>query len=118
MIDERQILRSLADQVLLCREKRAVVAKELAQYIDGTLSVGTPEPGETMTLGTRTHILFLEREIEQLDRIINSFSPPTMSVSKVGNAAPTRSAGSMSRKAKEAATGFLDGYAGEPSKSG
>ena len=75
MIEEEPPQGPLADRVLWCRERRVALAKELAQYFDGTLSVGTPKAGGEMTLGSRTHILFLEMEIEQLDRTINSFSP-------------------------------------------
>jgi hypothetical protein len=76
MIEEEPPQGSLAEQVLWCLEKRIAMAKELAQYFDGTLSVGIPKADGTMTIGTRTQILFLETRIERLDRIINSFSPP------------------------------------------
>ena len=76
MTEEDRVQRSIAEHILWCREKRDELAKELAQYRSGELSVGERKIGESMTQGTKTHIMYLQRNINQLDRVLAAYSPP------------------------------------------
>ena len=75
MTEEDRVQRSIAEHVLWCREKRDELTKELAQYRDGILSIGERKTGEPMTQGTITHVTYLQRNIEQLGRVIAAYSP-------------------------------------------
>lgn len=77
MTEEDRIQRSIAEHVLWCREERDRLAKEIDLYRSGALSIGKPMIGEIATQGTLTHIAFLERAIQQLDRVIAAYSPPS-----------------------------------------
>ena len=68
------VQRSIADHVQWCRDKRDSLANELSQYRDGSLSIGQRKLGEPATQGTITHIKYLDRTIEQLDRVIAAYS--------------------------------------------
>jgi hypothetical protein len=68
--------RSIAEHVEWCRGERDSRARELAKYEARLLSIGAPKPGEYQTMGTITHIAFLRRTIEQLERIIAAYSAP------------------------------------------
>jgi hypothetical protein len=68
--------RSIAEHVLWCGDKRDALAKELVQYQSGALSIGIRKAGEPVTQGTLTHIIYLQRTIEQLGRVIAAYSPP------------------------------------------
>jgi hypothetical protein len=67
---------SIAEHVLWCADKRHALAKELVQYRSGALSIGTRRVGEPVTQGTLTHVLYLQRTIEQLGRVVAAYSPP------------------------------------------
>ena len=75
MTEEDRVQRAIAEHVLWCREKRDALQKELAQYRDGILSIGERKIGEPMTQGTLTHLHYLQRNIEQLSRVITAYSP-------------------------------------------
>ena len=75
MTEEEHVQRAIAEHVLWCREKRDALTDELAQYRDGILSIGERKVGEPMTQGTITHIRYLQRNIDQLSRVIAAYSP-------------------------------------------
>lgn len=74
---EDRVQRPIAEQVLWCRDKRDSLRRELDPYRAGTLSIGERKIGEPMTQGTMTHIAYLQRTIDQLDRVIAAYSPPS-----------------------------------------
>jgi hypothetical protein len=69
-LEDGRAQRSLTEHVRWCREERDKLVAELAKFEAGTMSIGEPEPGEAMTRGSLTQIAFLQRHIEQLDRVI------------------------------------------------
>jgi hypothetical protein len=69
-IDEGEIRACVAEHVRWCREERDGLAKSLVYYQTGILSIGERKIGEPMTAGTVTHIVFLQRQIKQLDNVI------------------------------------------------
>ena len=75
MTEEDRVQRAIAEHVLWCREKRDALTDELAQYRDGTFSIGERKVGEPITQGTITHINYLRRTIDQLGRVITAYSP-------------------------------------------
>ena len=68
--------RSIAEHILWCRDKRDALSTELAQYQPGASSIGTRKTGEPVTRGTVTNVSYLQKTIEQLDRVIAAYSPP------------------------------------------
>ncbi len=76
MTEEDRVQRSVAEHVLWCRAERERLKEELAQYEAGTKGIGTPKPGEVRTTGSMTHILYLQRTIEQFGRVISAYSAP------------------------------------------
>ena len=76
MTEEGRSASSLVEHISWCREERERLLKELNQYRDGGSSIGEPGVGESMTQGTRTHILYLEKTIAELGRVIAAYSPP------------------------------------------
>ena len=76
MTEEDRVQRAIAEHVLWCREKCDALTEELAQYRDGILSIGERKTGEPVTQGTLTHMHYLQRNIEQLERVIAAYSPP------------------------------------------
>jgi hypothetical protein len=76
MRKEKPAQESIAERVLLYRQRRDALARDLAQYRNGTLSIGERKIGEPVTQGTLTHIMFLQRMIEDLSRVISAYSPP------------------------------------------
>jgi hypothetical protein len=76
MSEEDRVQRAIAEHVQWCREKRDALTEELAQYRDGTLSIGERKTGEPVTRGTITHIMYLQRTIDQLGKVIAAYSPP------------------------------------------
>jgi hypothetical protein len=76
MTEEGRLQRSVAEHVLWCEDERERLKLELVQFASGTKSVGVPCPGEIRTTGSATHILYLQRTIEQLGRVISAYSAP------------------------------------------
>jgi hypothetical protein len=74
--EEDRADRSFVEHILWCRAERETLAKELEQYHDGSLCIGEPGVGGSMTQGTRTHIMYLEKTIAELSRVIAAYSPP------------------------------------------
>ena len=83
MIDDERSKRSVAEHVLWCREERDKLAEELRQFEAGTKTIGTLEPGESMTRGSLTRIAYLRRNIEQLNRVIRAFPESSESSTKL-----------------------------------
>jgi hypothetical protein len=78
MTEADRLQRSVAEHVLWCQEERERLKGELGQFESGTKSVGAPLPGEIRTTGSTTHILYLQRTIEQLGRVISVYSAPRL----------------------------------------
>ena len=76
MTEEDRVQRAIAEHVLWCRKKRDDLTDELARYRDGILSIEERETGEPVTQGTITHIMHLQRTIDQLGKVIAAYSPP------------------------------------------
>ncbi len=72
MTDEDRAQRSVAEHVEWCREERARLTAELAEFEAGTRSLGEPDTGEAMSRGSLTQIAFLRRSIGQLGRVIGA----------------------------------------------
>ncbi len=67
--------RPVEEHILWCRGERDRLNHELGQYQKGILSIGEQKIGEPITKGTITHVAYLTRTIEQLGRVIASYSP-------------------------------------------
>jgi hypothetical protein len=76
MTEEERVQRSVAEHVLWCSAERERLKEELGQFESGAKSIGAPKPGEVRTTGSMTHILYLQRTIEQLGRVISAYSAP------------------------------------------
>jgi len=76
MTHDDRVQRSVVDHVLWCQDERERLRAELLKYESGALSIGVPRSGELRTTGTATHILYLQRTIDQLGRVIAAYSAP------------------------------------------
>jgi hypothetical protein len=70
MSNDERIEKSVAEHITWCKGERARLMNELEQFESGIRSIGTPRQGEKFTLGSLTHIAFLQREIDQLEQVI------------------------------------------------
>jgi len=76
MRNKRAVRASIGERLFLYRQRRDALLRDLAKYRDGVLSIGERKIGEPMTLGTLTHIMYLQRMSDDLSRVIAAYSPP------------------------------------------
>lgn len=72
---DNMIRRFDVEHIQWCREERARLGESLVRYQDGTLSIGEGAPGKPMTQGSLTHIMYLQRTMQQLSEVIAAFEP-------------------------------------------